>query len=141
MQIRITRTELERDVYKQAVESSQKSVDNTKCLFTYTFTAIGLILTAMGIILALFGFAAFRETKKYEEATVKAEKAAENAQKYEQQAKGILDDISTKANKELDKIRDEGKKQVRKLIAEAEIERIITESWNEGLRAKRSKRI
>ena len=132
--IRIARTELERDAYKQVIEASQKSIDNTKCLFTYTFTAIGLILTAIGIILALFGFAAYKETKKYEEATAKAKKACEDAQKYEQQAKGIFDDVSKQATATLEKIKDEGKKQIRELIAEAETERKISELSNDAFR-------
>ena len=81
-------------------------------------------------------FCGLQRNKKVRRSYRQSRKGRRCEEKYEQQAKGILDVTTEKANKELDKIRDEGKKQVRKLIAEAEIERIITESWNEGLRAK-----
>jgi hypothetical protein len=126
--IRIARTELERDMYKHAAETTQGAVDHTKWIFTS-------MLTAFGILLAIFGYMAYKETKKYEEATAKAEQAAKDAKKWEQEAKAILANVDIQAKKTLDEIKKQGEKQIKELLAKAETEREISELWDEGLRA------
>jgi tetratricopeptide (TPR) repeat protein len=126
--VRIARAEMERDMYKQAAETSQKAVEHSKWMFTS-------VLTAIGIILALFGFAAYKETKKYEEATARAENSAKKAHECEQEAKGILANIDTQAKAELAKIKEEGNKKITELLAKAKQERQINELWDQSLRA------
>ncbi len=132
--IRIARAEMERDAYKQALQESQSSVDNTKWMITSVLAAIGLILTVITIILVLFGYVAYKETKRHEKAVAEAEQSAKDAKKWEQDAKIILANVDTQAKGTLDKIREEGKKQISEMMAKAETQRNISELWNNASR-------
>ncbi|HEY5504894.1 MAG TPA: hypothetical protein VIK28_07030, partial [Sedimentisphaerales bacterium] len=125
--IRIARAELERDTYKQAWQESQRSVDTIKWAFTFA-------LSAIGIILVLFAYVAYKETKRHEKAVAEAEQAAKDAKKWEQDAKIILANVDTQATGTLDKIREEGKKQIREMLTEAETQRNVSKLWSDALR-------
>jgi tetratricopeptide (TPR) repeat protein len=75
----------ERDAYKQALEAYKNSLDTIKW-------AIGIIGT---LVLALIGYALFKDKKEYENALKGAEKACEKAEQWEEKARTTCDEIDT----------------------------------------------
>jgi hypothetical protein len=76
---------VERDAYKQVIEAHQKTLETIKW-------AIGIIGT---LVLALMGYALFKDKKEYENALKGAEKACEKAEKWEEKARSTCNEIDT----------------------------------------------
>ena len=125
--IRVCLAERERDMYKQIVETTRSTLDNTKWIFDK-------MLTAFGTLLAIFGIIAFKNAWDHRKAIGEIKKTCENAERYERQAKDILGNVSKRVDGELKRIEKRGEQSVRKIIGEAEKERKISELWNEALR-------
>ena len=118
----------ESNVYKQAWQESQRSVDNFKW-------AVDKAMWAIGAVLALFGFIMYKNTNEHREAIAEVRESCKDARQWEREAKSILDNISRQAKATLDEIKKEGDKKIRELIDKAEIERKISVLWNEALKA------
>jgi tetratricopeptide (TPR) repeat protein len=102
--IRVVRTELERDAYKQALEAYQKSLETLKW-------AIGIIGT---LVLTLIAYALFKDKKEYDNALKSAEKACEKAEQWEEKARNTCDKIDTLVKARLDEIEAKSKEQARR---------------------------
>lgn len=104
--IRIARAEMERDVYKQAWQESQKSFDNIKWV-------IQIALTAIGLILAIFGLVLFKNTKEFKEAVADARKACEKAEEWEEKARITCNKIDDLVKEKLTEIEKKNEEQVK----------------------------
>jgi tetratricopeptide (TPR) repeat protein len=148
--IRIARTELERDFYRQALESYQSSLETIKW-------AIGIIGT---LVLALITYALFKDKKEYDNALKGAEKACEKAEQWEEKARGtcdkidtlvkdklveiekaseqkaqaVLDSIDKKAEAKLKNIGERTQKSTQEIDSKTKKQMRITEFWSHALR-------
>ena len=132
------------------LESFETRMDTHRWAINAALTGVGFIVTllAAGVV-----FVTFKQSKEYEKALNRAEKAAEkaerfavNTEKLEKQAKNSLDSIDTKVEKRLkeieekgDKIEDKGNKKIKNLIQEAEKQRRVSgrvnELWGKAMKA------
>jgi tetratricopeptide (TPR) repeat protein len=140
----------ERDAYKEIVKAHQETLNTIKW-------AIGIIGT---LVLALMGYALFKDKKEYENALKGAEKACEKAEKWEekarstcneidtlvqgklveiektieQKAQAVLDSIDKKAEAKLKNIGEKTQKSTQEIDAKAKKQMRITELWSDALR-------
>jgi hypothetical protein len=141
----------ERDAYKQIIEAHQR-----------TLTTLQWAIDIIGsLLLALVAYAVFKSNKDYKEARDDAKEASKEARQWEKEARDIRDKldmlanakiteidkladtelgkIRTQAKEALDEIEKRGEEKIAELLAKAETERKVTELWNDGLRATKTK--
>lgn len=155
--IKIARTELERDAYKQALDAYQRSFENIKWILMFTAP---FILAFIGYI-GIKNYTGFKEVlQQAKEARDDAKKACEKAELWEEKARNTCDEIETMVkNKlvEIEKASEQKAQQALNLIdkkAEAKLKNIgektqkstqeidiktinqmrITELWSDAVR-------
>jgi tetratricopeptide (TPR) repeat protein len=155
--IRLLHTELERN---SAIDAKEAYKDNAVSMWK----ALAIIVTMIGIIgtlvLAMMGYALFKDKKEYENAVKGAEKACEKAEQWEkkarnlcdeidtlgkaklvemektieQKAQAVLDSIDKKAEAKLKNIGERTQKSTQEIDAKAKKQMQITSLWSEALR-------
>lgn len=120
----------ELDAYKEIVKAYQETLTTIKW-------AIGIIGT---LVLALMGYALFKDKKEYEnaleqakEARNDAKEACKEARHWEAEAKQILGSIDKQVKEELENIKKQGKESAGKIATQAQTDMRISELWNNAL--------